>query len=69
MLVKARLRKLGVTQASMIPKLREKGINTNPQELSLAINELADRPKFRKIIYEINNILDEMEKSHCQTNS
>lgn len=68
-MLKARLKRLGVTQASMIPKLRERGINTNPSELSVAVNEVADRPKFRRMIYEINNILDEMEHTHCQTNS
>ena len=65
-MLKQRMKRLGVTQASLIPKLRERGINTSPQEMSVVVNELSDAPKPRRMRHEIDFILDEMEGVHVK---
>lgn len=58
---KERMKKLGITQVEMIMKLRERGINVSPPEMSATLRGLYTYPKATKVLAECENIMNEMK--------
>lgn len=60
--IKNRLKKAGKTQVWLIGKLSERGISTNPQQLSEVLNGYHNgTPKSKQIADATTEILDEVE--------
>lgn len=59
--VQERIRRLGIKQVDLIPKLRERGVVAQPYELSNALREISTYPKAVRIRKESEAILDEIE--------
>jgi hypothetical protein len=59
--IKIRLLELNKKQADLIPILAERGIKTNPWELSPAVNGKSLTPKAKMIVKEADRIITEWE--------
>lgn len=59
---KARLAALGITQTSILPRVREESkMRVNVTELSAALSGVGEQPKHRKICDVVELILTELE--------
>lgn len=61
--IKNRLADLGKSQVWLLKKLRDKGFNTQPPQLSNIINGNYTYPKAQSVLEECNNILTEFEQN------
>lgn len=63
--IKERLTALGKSQVWLLKKLREKGIETQPPQLSNIINGIYTYPKAQDVLEECLKIIEDAEK--CNT--
>lgn len=61
--IKERLAKLGKSQVWLMKILREKGIDTQPPQLSNVINGIYTYPKATAILEKCNEVLTEVESN------
>lgn len=61
MTVIERMKEQGITQVDMILELKRRGIIVQPPELSSALRGIATYPKSKKIVAEVETILDERQ--------
>ncbi len=62
-LYKARLAMLGLTQASILPKIRAMTeMSVNSTQLSAALNGVGMQPKHERIREAVETLLNELEK-------
>jgi len=63
--VRDRMAKVGISQADMILKLRERGLVVQPPEMSQILRGINTYPKAIKVLTLADKILKELEHEYC----
>ena len=61
--IKERLANLGMTQVELLRKIRERGLDVQPPQLSNIINGNYTYPKSRKVLSLCDDLLTEVERN------